>query len=61
MVHIERGPRITQFEISLAPGIKLSRVSGLQDNIAMVLKAPEYPDNRSDPGKRHYRYRDSEY
>ena len=40
VVHIERGPRITQFEISLAPGIKLSRVSGLQDNIAMVLKAP---------------------
>ncbi len=40
VVHIERGPRITQFEMSLAPGIKLSRVSGLADNLAMALKAP---------------------
>ena len=40
VVHIERGPRITQFEMTLAPGIKLSRVSGLADNLAMALKAP---------------------
>ncbi len=51
VVHIERGPRITQFEISLAPGIKLSRVSGLQDNIAMVLKAPSIRIIAPIPGK----------
>ena len=50
-MHIERGPRITQFEISLAPGIKLSRVSGLQDNIAMVLKAPSIRIIAPIPGK----------
>ncbi len=51
VVHIERGPRITQFEISLAPGIKLSRVSGLQDNISMVLKAPSIRIIAPIPGK----------
>ncbi len=51
VVHIERGPRITQFEVSLAPGIKLSRVCGLQDNIAMVLKAPSIRIIAPIPGK----------
>lgn len=51
VVHIERGPRITQFEISLAPGIKLSRVSGLADNISMTLKAPSIRIIAPIPGK----------
>ncbi len=51
VVHIERGPRITQFEVSLAPGIKLSRVSGLADNISMALKAPSVRIIAPIPGK----------
>jgi S-DNA-T family DNA segregation ATPase FtsK/SpoIIIE len=39
VVHIECGPRVTLYEISLAPGIKLSRVMNLADNISMALKA----------------------
>ncbi|MCD6405866.1 MAG: DNA translocase FtsK 4TM domain-containing protein [Planctomycetes bacterium] len=40
IVGIETGPAITQYEIALAPGIKVTRVVSLSDDIAMALKAP---------------------
>ncbi len=40
VVGIETGPVITQYEIALAPGIKVNRVLSLTDDIAMALKAP---------------------
>ncbi len=40
VVGIEMGPVITQYEIALAPGIKVTRVVSLSDDIAMALKAP---------------------
>jgi len=40
VVGIETGPVITQYEVSLAPGIKVNRVISLTDDIAMALKAP---------------------
>jgi S-DNA-T family DNA segregation ATPase FtsK/SpoIIIE len=40
VVSIEGGPVITQYEIALAPGIKVGRVLALSDDIAMALKAP---------------------
>ena len=40
VVGIEPGPVITQYELELAPGIKVSRVMSLSDDIAMALKAP---------------------
>lgn len=40
VVGIETGPVITQYEISLAPGIKVTRVISLADDMAMALMAP---------------------
>ena len=39
IVGTETGPVITQYEITLAPGIKVTRVISLTDDIAMALKA----------------------
>ena len=51
VVHIERGPRVTLYEISLAPGIKLNRVTTLADNIAMMLRASSVRIIAPIPGK----------
>ena len=40
VVSIETGPVITQYELELAPGIKVNRVVSLSDDISMALKAP---------------------
>jgi len=40
VVGVEPGPTITQYELELAPGIKVNRVLSLTDDIAMALKAP---------------------
>ncbi len=51
VVHIERGPRVTMYEISLAPGIRLSKVTSLADNIAMQLQAESVRIIAPIPGK----------
>ena len=40
VVAIETGPVVTQYELALAPGIKVGKVIGLADDIAINLKAP---------------------
>ena len=40
VVAVETGPVITQYELALAPGIKVGKVIGLSDDIAIALKAP---------------------
>ena len=40
VVAIETGPVVTQYELALAPGIKVGKVIGLSDDIAIGLKAP---------------------
>ena len=40
VVAVETGPVITQYELALAPGIKVGKVFGLSDDIAIALKAP---------------------
>ena len=40
VIGMERGPSITQFELSLDDGIRVNKVTGLSDNIALTLKAP---------------------
>jgi len=40
VVGIERGPAVTRYEISLAAGIKVNKIVGLSDDIAMAVKAP---------------------
>ncbi|MCC8189172.1 MAG: hypothetical protein LIP77_00865, partial [Planctomycetes bacterium] len=51
VVHIERGPRVTMYEISLAPGIRLNKVTSLADNIAMQLQAESVRIIAPIPGK----------
>ena len=38
-VGIQQGPSITRYEIKPAPGVRVERIAGLQNNIAMNLKA----------------------
>jgi S-DNA-T family DNA segregation ATPase FtsK/SpoIIIE len=40
VVGIEKGPQVTRYELQLAAGIKLTRVTNLADDIAMAVKAP---------------------
>ncbi len=40
VVAIETGPVITQYEVALAPGVKVGKVIGLSDDIAIAMKAP---------------------
>ncbi|MCZ7647030.1 MAG: DNA translocase FtsK [Planctomycetota bacterium] len=39
LVNIHHGPTVTMFELSLDPGIKVSRVLSLSDNLAMAMKS----------------------
>ncbi|MFQ5964000.1 MAG: DNA translocase FtsK [Candidatus Scalinduaceae bacterium] len=40
VVGIEKGPSVTMYELDLAPGTKLGKISSLSDDIAIALKAP---------------------
>ena len=40
VVAIETGPVITQYELALAPGVKVGKVIGLSDDIAIAMKVP---------------------
>ncbi|MEQ8766999.1 MAG: DNA translocase FtsK 4TM domain-containing protein, partial [Planctomycetota bacterium] len=40
VVNVDRGPVIAMYEIELAAGIKLNRITSLADDLAMALKAP---------------------
>lgn len=51
LVGIIKGPTVTMFEIALAPGIKVSAVTGLADNISMDLAAPQVRLLAPIPGK----------
>ncbi|WP_461248485.1 DNA translocase FtsK, partial [Treponema sp. R6D11] len=48
---IRKGPVITMFEILPAPGVKLSKIVGLQDNIALRLAASSVRIVAPIPGK----------
>jgi len=39
VVGVECGPRVTMFEVALAPGIRVERIFSLANNITMALKA----------------------
>ena len=51
VVTINRGPVITSYELKPAPGIKLSRIVGLSDNIAMALASSDLRIEAPIPGK----------
>jgi len=45
------GPRVTRYELQLAPGIKVSKVSSLKDDLAYALAATEIRVQAPIPGK----------
>ncbi len=51
VTEVEQGPVITRYELLPAPGVKLSRITTLQDDIALVLKAPSIRIIAPIPGK----------
>lgn len=51
VVKIEKGPVITRYELEPAPGIKISRISSLSDNIALAMKAVSVRVVAPIPGK----------
>ena len=51
VVGIEKGPSVTRYELALAAGIKVNRVTGLSDDIAMAVKAPTVRVVAPIPGK----------
>ena len=51
VVAIETGPVITVFELKLAPGIKVSQISSLNNDMARALKAPAVRVVAPLPGK----------
>lgn len=40
VVGLEKGPSVTMYELDLAPGTKVGKISSLSDDIAIALKAP---------------------
>lgn len=51
VVRVEQGPVITRYELEPAPGVKVSRITALGDNIALVMKAQSVRIVAPIPGK----------
>lgn len=51
VVHIERGPSITRYELKPERGIKISRIASLADDIALALAATSVRIEAPIPGK----------
>jgi len=51
VVNIDRGPTVTRYELQPAPGVKLTRIVSLADDLALVLKAASCHIVAPIPGK----------
>jgi len=51
VVEVATGPTVTRYEISLGPGVKVSKITALADNIAMDLAASNVRVEAPIPGK----------
>lgn len=51
VVEVAAGPTITRYEVALGPGVKVSRITALADNIAMDLAASQVRVEAPIPGK----------
>jgi DNA segregation ATPase FtsK/SpoIIIE, S-DNA-T family len=51
VTNVERGPVVTRFELLPAPGVKLEKIVGLSNNIALVMKAESVRVQAPIPGK----------
>ncbi|MCL6611950.1 MAG: DNA translocase FtsK [Peptococcaceae bacterium] len=51
VTHVSRGPAITRYEIYPPPGVKVSRIVGLADDIALSMASPDVRIEAPVPGK----------
>ena len=51
VVEVSHGPTVTRYEIQLSPGIKVSRIVALADDLALALAAPDVRIEAPVPGK----------
>ncbi|SFR01840.1 DNA translocase FtsK [Desulfoscipio geothermicus] len=51
VTQVSRGPAITRYEIQPPPGVKVSRIVGLADDIALSMAAPDVRIEAPIPGK----------
>src|SRR5690606_7746690 len=51
VVEVSRGPVVTRYELHPAPGVKVSRIVSLADDIALNLAAPSVRIEAPIPGK----------
>ena len=51
VTNAERGPVVTRYEVLPAPGIRVERIAGLQNNLALALKATSVRVQAPIPGK----------
>jgi S-DNA-T family DNA segregation ATPase FtsK/SpoIIIE len=51
VVEVSHGPTVTRYEVQLAPGIKVSKIVSLADNLAMALAAIDVRVEAPIPGK----------
>ncbi|WP_437228144.1 DNA translocase FtsK [Planctomicrobium sp. SH661] len=51
VTEIDTGPVVTQFELELEPGLRLSKVTNLQDDLAIALRVPAIRVVSPIPGK----------
>ncbi|NQU97384.1 MAG: DNA translocase FtsK, partial [Chloroflexi bacterium] len=51
VTNVERGPVVTRYELLPAPGVRVERISGLSNNLALSLKATSVRVQAPIPGK----------
>jgi S-DNA-T family DNA segregation ATPase FtsK/SpoIIIE len=51
VVEIERGPRVTRYEVQLPPGVRVARITNLADDLALALAALDVRVEAPVPGK----------
>ena len=51
MVNVQHGPVVTRYELQPAPGIKVSRITALADDLALALAAADVRIEAPVPGK----------
>lgn len=51
VIEVSRGPAVTMYEMSLSPGVKVSKVNALSDDIALALAASQVRIIAPIPGK----------
>jgi len=51
VTHVETGPVVTRYEVLPAPGVRVERIAGLSNNIALAMKAETVRVQAPVPGK----------